>query len=126
MNDPEYLIKCLIEFIQYESILKKDDDAGDKISAEEFYENKEGNKEEISDGSLYQLPATKEADLVEYQKRIKIIQERIKQREKAFKKLSEAERKKYDLKFLCHFDSTLYFFFPLLFELHQIPFLLNM
>ena len=34
--------------------------------------------------------------------------------------------KKYDLKFLCHFDSTLYFFFPLLFELHQIPFLLNM
>ena len=98
MNDPEYLIKCLIEFIQYESILKKDDD-GDKLSAEEFYENKEGDKEEISDGSLYKLPPTKEADLVEYQKRIKKIQERIEQREKAFKKLSEAERKKYDIKF---------------------------
>lgn len=99
MNDPEYLIKCLIEFIQYESILKKDDDDGDILSAEEFYENKEGKKEEISDGSLYKLPNTEMVKFGEYQKRIEKIQKRIQQREKAFKKLSEAERKKYDLKF---------------------------
>ena len=99
MNDPEYLIKCLIEYIQYEGILKKDDDAGDKLSAEEFYENQEGDKKEISDGSLYKLPPTKMQGLEEYQKRIEKIQIRIQQREKAFKKLSEAERKKYDIKF---------------------------
>lgn len=99
MNDPEYLIKCLIEFIQYESILKKDDDDGDILSAEEFYENKEGKKEEISDGSLYKLPNTEMVKFGEYQKRIEKIQKRIQQREKAFKKLSEAEKKKYDLKF---------------------------
>ncbi len=99
MNDPEYLIKCLIEYIQYEGILKKDDDAGDVFSADEFYENKEGDKEEISDGSLYKLPPTKMEGLGEFQKRIEKIQKRIEQREKAFKKLSEAERKKYDLKF---------------------------
>lgn len=45
MNDPEYLIKCLIDYIDSEMILKKDDDAPDNFSAEEFDSNKDSKEE---------------------------------------------------------------------------------
>jgi len=57
MDDPEYLIKCLIDYIDSEIILKKDDDTPDGFSAENFDSNKDSKEEKVGTG-LVKLGAT--------------------------------------------------------------------
>lgn len=107
MNDPEFLIKCLIDYIGSEMILKKDDDAQDGFSAEQFDENKD-NKDKSKESSFNKpiFEFTKDEkellglkdesviyDLNIYNERIKVLNERRKRILSSWKKLSEIDKK---------------------------------